>query len=632
MNETLYLATYHHHPSGLLLSLQISLTPSFASFDSPSFRTQHPTMRHSSRSVVATLAVTANGASLSDVCTLANVKAALPTDGSINGINLLPDTLTVNSVVNATAGGAPSGTMGATAALTYCNITVSYTHTDKNDSIPIIFALPQPSDYQNRFYLAGGGGYSLSSSATGGLAYGAASGATSAGYDAFNYSLDEKALDGNGSINWDAIYAFGYVALGELTKIGKPLTQAFYGGSNSTKLYTYFEGCSDGGREAMSQVQRWGEEYDGVVAGAPAFRYGQQQVNHVFPAAITHTLDYYPPPCALQKIVNATIAACDPLDGRTDGVISRTDLCQLNFDLSTLVGTSYYCAAMTSSSLGFGFSKRQMAGGSTSSSTPAQNGTINAQDIAVAQGVYDGLHNSAGQRAYLSWQIGSDLGDADPTYNNVTAAWELSIPSTGGEFVTKFIQLLDLDNLVDLDGVTYDTLVEWMNIGMVRYLDSLQTTLPDLTPFQSSGGKLLHYHGESDPSVPSASSVHYWQSVKSIMYPNASEADAQESLTDWYQLYLISGAAHCGANSLQPGPYPEDNMNTIIAWVENGVKPSRLNATVADGAYAGEVQELCQFPTRPLYTGNSSTFDCVTDAASYESWTYTFPAFKVPVY
>lgn len=111
------------------------------------------------------------------------------------------------------------------------------------------------------------------------------------------------------------------------------------------------------------------------------------------------------------------------------------------------------------------------------STIPAQNGTITAQDVAVAQAVYDGLHNSKGERAYLSWQIGSELSDADPTYNTNTGSWELNIPSTGGEYVTKFVQLLDLDNLSDLDGVTYDTLVDWMTIGMVRYLDSLQTTV-----------------------------------------------------------------------------------------------------------------------------------------------------------
>lgn len=590
-------------------------------------------MRLQSGASVAAFAAAVSANSLSDVCTLSNVKSALPSNGTLLGIELIPSSSTAAAVYNATIGGGMGSTSSAT--YNYCNVTLTYTHPGKGDTIVVKYALPEPSDFKKRFYVAGGGGYSLSSDSTGGLEYGAAGGATSAGYDALNgVSYDDVVLYGNGSINWDATYMFGYQALGEMTQLGKYFTKGFYGLSTSSKVYTYYEGCSDGGREGMSQVQRYGEEYDGVIAGAPAFRYGQQQVNHVFSSEVEKTLDYYPPPCELAKIVNATIKACDPLDGRADGVISRTDLCKLHFNLSTIIGEEHYCAAESSTSLGFGFSskvKRQAAAGSQTSYQPEQSGTVSAQGVAVAQAIIDGLHNSKGERAYLSWQIGSEFTDAETEWNNSTQKWELDIPSTGGEFVTKFVQLLDLDNLSSLDDITYDTLVEWMNTAMVRYMDSLQTTLPDLTPFQSSGGKLLHYHGESDPSVPSASSVHYWQSVRSIMYPDLTDKQAFAKLQDWYQFYLVPGAAHCGTNSLQPGPYPEDNMEIMINWVENGIKPTRLNATVSSGDYKGETQMLCQWPSRPLWRSNS-TFNCVYDKKSIESWTYTFPAFKLPVY
>ncbi|KAI1389637.1 tannase and feruloyl esterase [Hypoxylon trugodes] len=609
-------------------------------------------MRRSYRAAaIAALASSseAASASLTDVCTVANVQAALPANGTLLGINLIPSTVTASAVYNATTGGGmgSGSSTGSNATYNYCNVTVAYTHTGKGDKVVLKYAFPEPSTFKNRFYVGGGGGFSLSSDATGGLPYGATGGATDAGYDAFSNSYDEVVLYGNGSINWDATYMFGYQALGEMTKVGKPLTQAFYSLSSDTKVYTYFEGCSDGGREGMSQVQRFGEEYDGAITGAPAFRFAHQQVLHVFSSAVETILDYLPPPCELAKIVNATIAACDPLDGRTDGVVSRTDLCQLNFDLNSIVGQSYYCAAKNSTSLGFGFNKRSIstaknkhnrrqAPGSSTSYQPAQNGTVTKEGVAVAQAIYNGPHNSAGQRAYLSWQIASELGDASTTYNTDSGVWELSIPSTGGEYVTKFIQLLDLDNLSasDLDGITYDTLVDWINTGYVRYYDSLQTTVPDLTPFQSSGGKLLHYHGESDSSIPAASSVHYWQSVRSVMYGNLTDDAAREALSEWYQFYLVPGAGHCGTNSLQPGPYPQNNIEVMIDWVENGITPQRLNATVSSstGVNAGETQLLCQWPTRPLWKGNSSDFECVEDQKSVESWTYEFPAFKVPVY
>jgi tannase len=592
-------------------------------------------MRLLSRASFAAFGAAASAASLSEFCTLSNVKAALPSNGTLLGINPIPSASTAVAVYNASTG--MGGTTSSSSTYSYCNITLTYTHPGKGDSVVVKYALPEPSDFKKRFYVAGGGGYSLNTDATGGLEYGAAGGATSAGYGALDgVSYDEVVLYGNGSINWDATYMFGYQALGEMTQLGKYVTKTFYGLPTQSKIHTYFEGCSDGGREGMSQVQRYGEEYDGAIIGAPAFRYAQQQVNHVFSSQVEKTLDYYPPPCELAKIVNATINACDPLDGRADGVISRTDMCMLNFNLSSIIGEEYYCAAQTSTSLGFGFSgkTKHYAGGSTTSYQPAQNGTVSAEGVAVAQAIYDGLHSTKGERAYLSWQIGSKLVDAETTWNNSTEKWELSIPSTGGEYVTKFAELVDLDNLPDLDGVTYDTLVDWINTGMFRYLDSLQTTLPDLTRFHSSGGKLLHFHGESDPSVPAASSVHYWQSVRSIMYPDDDVAspNPQQSLEDWYQLYLVPGAAHCGSNPLQPGgPYPQNNMDVMINWVENGVRPSRLNATVAGGDYAGETQMLCQWPTRPLWRSDAA-FDCVHDEKSIESWSYGFPAFKVPVY
>ncbi|RBR13481.1 uncharacterized protein FIESC28_08181 [Fusarium coffeatum] len=97
-------------------------------------------------------------------------------------------------------------------------------------------------------------------------------------------------------------------------------------------------------------------------------------------------------------------------------------------------------------------------------------------------------------------------------------------------YIAKFIEILDLANVDNLNNVTYHTLVDWIKSGIVRYYDSLQTTHPDLTTFKEAGGKLLHYHCESDPSIPAGSSVHYWQSVRSIMYPK---------LSDKNQFYLV---------------------------------------------------------------------------------------------
>lgn len=342
-------------------------------------------------------------------------------------------------------------------------------------------------------------------------------------------------------------------------------------------------------------------------------------------------MGYIAPPCELAKIANATISACDSLDGRTDSVVSRTDLCRLTFNLSSIIGESYYCAAETATTRGFGFDKRQ-AGASTSSEQPEQNGTVSAEAVALVQKLYDGLQNSKGENVYLGWQYASTFTDAASTWDNDTEEWTISPPSTGGTFIAKFVEMLDMDNLESLDNITYDTLYEWMFTGYERFYDSLQTGYADLTPLQENGGKLLHFHGESDDSIPPSSSVRYHEAVRSLMFPDSSPTNATD-LSDFYQFYLVPGAGHCGTNSLQPGPYPQNNMDTIIAWVENGVTPTGLNATVSSGDYADEVQVLCQWPERPLWASNdSSTFECVYEEDSYESWLWDLNAWKIPIY
>ncbi|TEY40413.1 hypothetical protein BOTCAL_0432g00060 [Botryotinia calthae] len=122
--------------------------------------------------------------------------------------------------------------------LVWVALALTYTHTGKGDKVVIKYAFPSPSDFENRFYVANGGGYSLSSDTTGRLAYGAVGDATDVRYDAFDYSYDEVVLYGNGSINWDPTHMFGYQSLGEMTQVGKTLTKGFYGLSDDKKVYT----------------------------------------------------------------------------------------------------------------------------------------------------------------------------------------------------------------------------------------------------------------------------------------------------------------------------------------------------------------------------------------------------------
>lgn len=469
------------------------------------------------------------------------------------------------------------------------------------------------------------------------------------GFGGFDAEFDTDGVDvlANGTVNIWVIKLFGYLAHHEMAVLGKQLTRNFYSldatistevtsgdgttnyvnttstETNGTRLYSYYQACSEGGREGWSQLQRFGDQFDGAVVGAPAFRYAHQQANHMFSAVVEQTLDYVPPPCELEAIVTAIIDACDPLDGRTDGVISRSDLCLLNFNLTSVIGTSYYCAASTASS-GMG----GMGGGS---SAPEQSGNVSALGVEVAQTILDGLHDSNGNKAYLSWAIGASFADAtSSTYNNATGKWELPDIGIAATWIGRVLLGLQETDM-SLTGIDYDQIVDWMYYGWQNYFDTLHTTWPDLSPLNNAGGKVIHYHGEADNSVPVGSSVHYYETVASTMYPSLNYTEAHTALAEWYRLYLIPGAAHCATNSLQPnGPWPTDMLSQVISWVEDGVVPTTLSANVTEGDFIGS-QDICAWPLRPYWNSNTSMV-CQYDQASIDTWQYTFPAFKLPVW
>lgn len=572
----------------------------------------------------AAFVLTGGCTSIEDVCTTSYVQASLPsqdlylTEGVNIAITVDPGSVLATPRTSLSFQG---NVMYPDTSIDFCDVTFAYTHTGRDDLVHVRYWMPAPDNFQNRYLSTGGGGFAINSgnsSLPGGVQYGAVAGITDGGFGDFSINFDKVWLLENGTENWESLYMFGYHAIHEMTVLGKLLTEQYYNMS-ATKLYSYYQGCSEGGRDGWSQVQRF-TTFDGVITGAPAFRFAHQQVQHLYSNVVEHTLGYYPPPCELEKILNETIAFCDPLDGKTDGVVARTDLCKLQFDINSTIGMSYSCPARTPTVFG-------------TWAAPAQSGIVTVQGAAVARLVIDGLHDEQGRRAYFSYQPSSTFYDAVTQVNPTTGAFELSINSMGGEYVTEFLQLLNTSNLENLDGVTYDTLVDWMVQGWQMYEDSLQTTWPDLTKYQASGGKILHYHGESDFSIPTASSVRYYESVRQIMYPNASFNESGEMLDDWYRLFLVPGASHCAANLAQPNaPFPQTNLAVLIDWVENGVRPVTLNATVLQGENKGRNEQICGWPLRPFWSNNGTNMGCQYDQDSIDTWLYDLDAFKLPVY
>ncbi|KAJ5730759.1 tannase subunit [Penicillium malachiteum] len=176
------------------------------------------------------------------------------------------------------------------------------------------------------------------------------------------------------------------------------------------------------------------------------------------------------------------------------------------------------------------------------------------------------------------YQYGAEMEEAETVYDSSTGELEVSISFLGGEWVARGLQLLEEDNISSLEDVSYDTLRDWMLEGLHRYEGVLQTTWTDLSRFEAAGGKIISYHGEQDPSIPTASSVRFHESVRSTLYGNESFAKGTSSLNEWYRLFLPNG------------PFPQTSLGSLIDWVEKDDMPVTLNATVMSGAYKYEQQ------------------------------------------
>lgn len=574
---------------------------------------------------MAVSCVAAQATSLTDLCTTSYAQSALPVNDFFPGLTIDSSSVEVSLVRNASA----SSEWYPTTSFDYCNITFAYSHDGlADDLVHVTYWAPDPQVFQNRYVSTGGGGLAINSGSSyipTGIIVGALSGITDGGFGSFFAQWDEVFLLANNTINWQSVYMFGYQAHHELATLGKEYARNLYAVAESEKVFSYYQGCSEGGREGWSQLQRFADQFDGAAIGAPAFRYGQQQVNHLTLNVMEMEANYFPSSCELEKMINLTIAACDPLDGLTDGVVSRSDLCKLQFDTSSMVGESYSCEASTGGGGPGGFpglARRQMP----SAPTPAQNGTVTAEAAALMQTFFDGLHDSEDRQVYINPQPGSSFSDAATAFDEATDSWGLSISDLGGEWVARYLQLQNTSNLESLTNVTYDTLKNWMVYGQTKYADSLQTTHPDLTAFQSAGGKVIHIHGESDDSIPAGSSVHYYESVRSIMFPESSYNDGTLQLQDFYRLFLVPGGAHCGSNSKQSrGGWPQTTLQTVIDWVEAGEAPDTLNNT-------GTAAALCAWPLRPMWSGNGTEAECVVDDKAVATWQYEFDAYKMPLY
>jgi hypothetical protein len=469
--------------------------------------------------------------------------------------------------------------------LDFCNVTVEYVRPGQDNTISVTVLLPQPSAWNGRFLGAGGSGWS----ATQGemvtippVDAGFSVATTDGGVPTTQLSSSEWALLSPGNPDIARLDTFANQALHDLAVIGKVVTESYY---DQSAAYSYWVGCSQGGRQGNTIAQRYPGDFDGIAALAPAINWAQY-----FPAAqwatqAMHELGFYPKPCEIKAFTAAAIEACDPLDGLDDGVISRPDLC--DFDPISLIGRSYDCD-----------------GAEEKFTTEAAK---------IVQATWAGIQNTAGASVWYGYGLDADI-QSYVANTTCTSADECTASSFA--LVADWLRLwVAADPDLDLTSLTRDDFTDLVQLGVTKYNSIISANQPDLHRFRDKGGKMITWHGLADELIPYMGSIDYHDRV----------LDVDANVDDYLRLFLAPGTSHCFPGS---GPFPSSVLQDLIDWVEEGVAPTQLtahnisNIDPATGKLAGSANEtagrgrpLCPFPQTQQYVGGDpdmlSSFRCV---------------------
>ena len=374
---------------------------------------------------------------------------------------------------------------------------------------------------------------------------------------------------------------FGYRAIHTMTQLGKAAIKAFYG---KDPHHSYFASCSNGGRQALMEAQRFPEDYDGILAGAPANSWTRLLTKAVADAQAT-TLDAtsYIPSQKLPAIARAVNAACDGQDGVTDGVVN--DPRQCHFDPTGLLCTE-----------------------------GVSDACLTASQVAALKKLYEGPHDSRGREIFPGYLPGAEEGEGGwgPWITGPGPGKSLLFAFGTGFFANMVYEKTDWD-------YRNASIEEALKAAEEKTAEKLDATDANLTAFKARGGKLILYHGWNDPAIPALNTIHYYDSVASRL--------GRPETAGFVRLYMIPGMQHCGggpgANSFgQFGPAPSNepqrNVSTALErWVETAEAPLAIVATkyVDDDPAKGvrATRPLCPYPRTATYKGQGDP----SDAASF---------------
>ncbi len=437
----------------------------------------------------------------------------------------------------------------------------------------IKFTLLLPDDWNRRFFMGGGGGYvgSVQNAAGGTVNAGYATVGTDTGHESDGMRAD-WALN-----NLERQLNFGYLAVHRTAVVAKAIVHSYYG---SDARYSYFHGCSNGGRQAMMESQRYPDDFDGVIAGAPAFNWTNMM------SSMARLKMLFPDPTRLQRPVitadnlkllqSKILDACDTLDGVKDGVMEDPRACTFNVaSLPACPGDKAGPQCVT---------KTQRAAIDAIYAPLVDREGPLYPGIPYGGEVGDGPNGESG--GWQGWITGTD----EKLFRDSNGQF----PSAGFAFATEFFKYFVFGD-PSWDYRRFDPLTaRAVTRQATFFLNAVDT---DLGRFKARGGKLILFHGWSDPGLSALATLDYYRQVETR------DANAR----DYARLFLMPGVLHCSGG---PGPVIADWPTAIADWVERGKAPDRIVAAKAnEDRKIVRTRPLCPFPQRAVYTGKGSTDD-----------------------
>ncbi len=434
----------------------------------------------------------------------------------------------------------------------------------------ILFEVAMPtSAWNGRFFYVGGGGYNGNiPNMTGALARGYAATATDTGHRGEHWDASALYNDPQAQLN----YAHRGAHL--VTEIAKQIVTAYYEEASSK---SYFLGCSNGGKMGLMAVQRYPEDFDGIVIGGPVI--DRTGLMIMFDWSQKALLGAEIPPYKIPAMERATLQACDATDGLTDGVIGRPDLCE--FDPAVLM-----CEGEDSAEC------------------------LTAPQVDAWQKILAGSETSDGEALYPGYFPGHE--DDYPAYVTGLGV-NHGYPSSNYMYMDNFMRYF-------VFGPDYDAVHEFDidkdRAALDPFIADQDAVDPDLRDFEARGGKLIIYNGWADHSTPPQRAIDYYNAVRDV---HGEDTDA------FARLFMVPGFHHCSGG---PGPNifgsngrplvnlndpDKDLMGAIVNWVENDVPPDRVIATkyVDDdiGQSIERTRPLCPYPESAQYVGSGSIDD-----------------------